>query len=146
LLARGREHPTDDDATHYAAAYGLFIAAAVAAMFGGQVQEKLTLGGGVFDLDSRDGVTLTVTRATAAGPPAAEVTDALAGRPRPPCSAICQPTPAPPCRTWRTSSTPRPAQPGLTTPAKGLPTPNQGVLAWLAIPGLGRTSASRRGS
>ena len=45
--------------------------------------EKLTLGGdggGVFDLDSRGAVTLTVTRVTTAGPPAAEVTDALAGR------------------------------------------------------------------
>ena len=83
LLARGREHPTDGDATIYAAAYGLFIAAAVAAMFGGQVQERLTLGGdggGIFELDSRDGVTLTVTRVPTAGPPAAEVTDALAGR------------------------------------------------------------------
>jgi hypothetical protein len=83
LLPRGREHPTDGAATVYAAAYGLFIAAAVAAMFGGQVQQKLTLGGdggGIFDLDSRDGVTLTVIRATTAGPPAAEVTDALAGR------------------------------------------------------------------
>lgn len=37
-------------------------------------------GGGVFDLDSRGSVTLTVTRVTAAGPPAAEVADALAGR------------------------------------------------------------------
>jgi uncharacterized protein (TIGR03083 family) len=83
LLARGREHPTDGDATVYATAYGLFIAAAVASMFGDQVQEKLTLGGdggGVFDLDSRDGVTLAVTRVIAAGPPAAEVADALAGR------------------------------------------------------------------
>ena len=52
-------------------------------MFGDQVQQKLTLGGdggGVFDLDSRGAVTLTVTRVTTAGPPAAEVTDALAGR------------------------------------------------------------------
>jgi len=84
LLACGREHPTDGDATIYAAAYGLFIAAAVAGMFGGQVQETLTLGGdggGVFELDSRNGVTLTLTRIIAAGPPAAEVTDALAGRP-----------------------------------------------------------------
>jgi uncharacterized protein (TIGR03083 family) len=83
LLPRGRDHRTDGDATGYAAAYGLFIAAAVAAMFGGQIKERLTLagdGGGVFDLDSRDGVTLTVTRATTPGPPAAEVTDALAGR------------------------------------------------------------------
>ena len=95
LLTRGREHPTDGDATVYAAAYGLFIAAAVAAMFGGQVQETLTLGGdggGIFDLDSRDGVTLTVTRATTAGPPAAEVTDALAGRP--PASAVLGDLPA----------------------------------------------------
>jgi len=84
LLARGREHPTDGDATIYAAAYGLFIAAAVAAMLGEQVKETLTLGGdggGIFELDTRDGVTLTVTRVTTtAGPPAAEVTDALAGR------------------------------------------------------------------
>jgi uncharacterized protein (TIGR03083 family) len=83
LLARGTEHPTDGDATVYASAYGLFIAAAVAAMFGDPVQERLTLGGdggGVFDLDSRDGVTLAVTRVTTAGPPAAQVTDALAGR------------------------------------------------------------------
>jgi uncharacterized protein (TIGR03083 family) len=83
LLARGIEHATDGDATVYATAYGLFIAAAVAAAFGDPVQEKLTLGGdggGVFDLDSRDGVTLTVTRVTAAGPPAAQVADALAGR------------------------------------------------------------------
>ena len=83
LLARGREHPTDGDATLYAAAYGLFIATAVASMFGDQVQEKLTLGGdggGVFDLDSRGAVTLTVTRETAAGPPADQTADALAGR------------------------------------------------------------------
>jgi hypothetical protein len=37
-------------------------------------------GGGVFDLGKRDGVTLPVTRVTTAGPPAAQVTDALAGR------------------------------------------------------------------
>ncbi len=83
LLARGTEHPTDGDATAYATAYGLFIAAAVASMFGSQVQEKLKLsgnGGGLFDLDSRDGVTLTVSRVRTAGPPAAEVADALAGR------------------------------------------------------------------
>jgi hypothetical protein len=83
LLALGTDHPTDGDATVYAAAYGLFIAAAVASMFGDQVQEKLTLGGdggGVFDLDCRGAVTLTVTRVTTAGPPAADVTDALAGR------------------------------------------------------------------
>jgi uncharacterized protein (TIGR03083 family) len=83
LLARGTEHPTDDDATGYAAAYGVFIAAAVASMFGDQVQDKLTLGGdggGVFDLDTHGDVTLTVTPATAAGPPAAEAADALAGR------------------------------------------------------------------
>ena len=64
-------------------------------MFGDQVQEKLTLGGaggGVFDLDNRDGVTLTVTRVTTAGPPAAEVTDALAGRP--PAAAVLGDLPA----------------------------------------------------
>jgi uncharacterized protein (TIGR03083 family) len=83
LLARGDNHPTDGDATCYAAAYGLFIAAAVASMFGARVQEKLTLGGdggGVFELDSSDGVMLTATRLITAGPPAAQVTDALAGR------------------------------------------------------------------
>ena len=83
LLARGAEHPTDGDATVYATAYGLFIAAAVASMFGGQVQERLILGGdggGIFEVDNRGGVTLTVQRATGAGPRAAEVADALAGR------------------------------------------------------------------
>jgi uncharacterized protein (TIGR03083 family) len=83
LLPRGADHPTDGDATGYAAAYGVFIAAAVASMFGDPVQDKLTLGGdggGVFDLDSRGAVTLTVTRMATAGPPAAQVTDALAGR------------------------------------------------------------------
>jgi uncharacterized protein (TIGR03083 family) len=98
LLAQGRDHPTDGDATGYAAAYGVFIAAAVAALFGDQVQERLTLGGdggGVFDLDSRDGVTLTATRAPTAGPPAAEITDALAGRP--PDAAVLGDLPASAC-------------------------------------------------
>jgi uncharacterized protein (TIGR03083 family) len=83
LLARGIEHPTAGDAIAYATAYGLFIAATAAAALGDPVQDKLTLGGdggGVFDLDGRDGVTLTVTRVTADGPPAAQVADALAGR------------------------------------------------------------------
>jgi uncharacterized protein (TIGR03083 family) len=83
LVARGVEHPTEGDAIAYATAYGLFIAATVAAALGDPVQDKLTLGGdggGVFDLDGRDGVTLTVTRLTAEGPPAAQVADALAGR------------------------------------------------------------------
>ena len=83
LLARGIEHPADGDSTVYATAYGLFIAAAVASIFGARVQEKLTLGGdggGVFELNSSNGVTLTVTRVITAGPPAAQVTDALAGR------------------------------------------------------------------
>ena len=83
LLARGAGHPTDGDATFYATAYGLFIAAAVASMLGGQIQESLILGGdggGIFEVDNRGGVTLTVHRATGAGPRAAEVADALAGR------------------------------------------------------------------
>jgi uncharacterized protein (TIGR03083 family) len=83
LLPRGADHPTDGDATGYAAAYGVFTAAAVASMFGDPVQDKLTLGGdggGVFDLDSRGAVTLTVTQMATAGPPAAQLTDALAGR------------------------------------------------------------------
>jgi hypothetical protein len=73
------------DATVYPTAYGLFIAAAVAAVFGDLVREKLTLSGdsgGAFDLGSRDGVTVTLTpvaTATAEGPPAAQVSDALAG-------------------------------------------------------------------
>ena len=87
LLARGAMHPTDGDATVYATAYGLFIAAVVSSMFGDQVQhEELNLGGyggGVFDLDGRGAVTLTVNRTIAtAGPSAAEVADALAGRSR----------------------------------------------------------------
>ena len=83
LLARGTDHPTDGDATCYATAYGLFLAAAVASIFGAQVHEKLKLGsdgGGVFDLDSRGAITLTVDRVPTAGPPAADVADALAGR------------------------------------------------------------------
>jgi len=83
LLARGTGHPTDDAATTYAAAYGVFLAAAVASMFGDPVSDKLRLGGdggGVFELDSPDAITLTVTPVTTAGPPAAQVTDALAGR------------------------------------------------------------------
>src|SRR5215472_13943304 len=95
LLARGTEHLTDDDATGYAAAYGLFVAAAVASMFGDQVREKLTLGGdggGVFDLDTRGIVTLAVNRVTTTGPPVAEVTDALAGRP--PAAAVLGELPA----------------------------------------------------
>jgi len=95
LLARGTGHPTDDDAIFFATGYGLFIAAVAASMFGDQVQEKLTLGdggGGVFDLDSRGAVTLTATRVTTAGPPAAQVTDALAGRP--PAAAVLGDLPA----------------------------------------------------
>jgi uncharacterized protein (TIGR03083 family) len=85
LLARGTGHPTDGDATFYAAAYGLFIAVAVASRSGGQVQETLTLGGdggGIFEIASRSRVTLTAHRVTAAGPRAAKVADALAGRAR----------------------------------------------------------------
>jgi uncharacterized protein (TIGR03083 family) len=85
LLARGAEHPTDDDAAFYVAGYGLFIAAAVAFLFGEQVQEKLTLGGcgsGVFNLDAVGAVTLSASRVATVGPPAPEFTDALAGRGR----------------------------------------------------------------
>ena len=96
LLARGTDHPTSGDATGFAAAYGVFIAAAVASMVGDQVRHTLTLGGdggGVFDLDSRGGaVTLTVTRVTTAGPPADQVTDAVAGRS--PTSALLGDLPA----------------------------------------------------
>jgi hypothetical protein len=83
LLARGEEHPTDGAATAYATAYGFFIAATVASLFGGRIQEKLTLGGdggGIFEVDSRGHVTFTVMQVTGAGPRAAEVADALAGR------------------------------------------------------------------
>ena len=95
LLARGAEHPTSDDATGYAAAYGLFISAVVASLFGDPVRDTLMLGGdsgGTFDLDSRGAVTLTVSREHAAGPPAAEVTDALAGRA--PAAAVLSALPA----------------------------------------------------
>src|SRR5262249_8679146 len=80
LLARGTEHPTADDATSYVTAYGLFLAAAVASMFGDPVQEKLKLVGGVFDLDSRGPITLTVDRVATEGPLAPGLPDALAGR------------------------------------------------------------------
>ena len=96
LLARGTGHPTTGDATGYAAAYGVFLAAAVASMLGDPVQGTLTLGGdggGVFDLDSLGGAApLTVTRVTTTGPPAAQVTDALAGRP--PAAAVLGDLPA----------------------------------------------------
>jgi uncharacterized protein (TIGR03083 family) len=83
LLARGAEHPTDDDATAYAIAYGVFMSATVASMFGAPVHETLTLGGeggGIIEVDSSDGITLSLRRTSAAGPPAAEVADTLAGR------------------------------------------------------------------
>jgi uncharacterized protein (TIGR03083 family) len=84
LLAQGAEHPTSGDATGYATAYGLFLAAAVARMLGEKVRRKLTFGGdggGRFDLDiRRRAVTLTFTRATVAGRNAAQVADVLAGR------------------------------------------------------------------
>jgi uncharacterized protein (TIGR03083 family) len=83
LLPRRAEHPTDDDATAYATAYGVFIAAAIASKFGTPVAERLTLsgpGGGVFQVDGHDGVTLTVSRGGDSGSPAAIVADALAGR------------------------------------------------------------------
>jgi len=73
----------------------LFISAAVASLFGDPVQDTLTLGGnggGIFDLDSRGAVTLTVIREHTAGPPATEVTDALAGRP--PAAAVLGALPA----------------------------------------------------
>ncbi|WP_326552371.1 maleylpyruvate isomerase family mycothiol-dependent enzyme [Micromonospora sp. NBC_01813] len=83
FLALRAGRPADAEATGYASAYGLFIAAAVAHMFGDGVSERLVLGGdggGVFELDTNDSVTLTVTRTATDGPPAAAVTDALAGR------------------------------------------------------------------
>jgi len=84
LLARGAGHPADAAVTGYAVAYGVFAAAAVASMLGDPVRHQLTLsgpGGGVFDLGNDGGVvTLTVTPMSATGPPAARVTDALAGR------------------------------------------------------------------
>ena len=61
LLARGAEHPAADDATGYAAAYGVFISAAVASAFGDPVQGMVRLGGDLFDQDS-GGVTVTVSR------------------------------------------------------------------------------------
>jgi len=62
----------------------VFIAAAVASgLAGDEVKEQLTLGGaggGVFDVDTHGAVVVTATRLTVAGPPAAVVVDALAGR------------------------------------------------------------------
>jgi len=73
----------------------VFLAAAVAVSLGGQAQEKLTLGGdggGVFEVDSCDGVTLTASPKTTTGPPAAPVADALAGRT--PATAVLDDPPA----------------------------------------------------
>ena len=109
LLARGTEHPTDDDATVYATAYGLFIAAAVASMFGDRVQEKLKLGGAA----------AASSIWTAAAPSRSPSTESpLRGRPQPrsrtrspaahwspPRSAICRPARVPLCRASPTSST-----------------------------------------
>jgi uncharacterized protein (TIGR03083 family) len=84
MVVRGAEHPSYDDATFYAAAYGLFIAGVVASVFAGdEVREQLALGGpggGVFDVDVHGAVVVTATRATVEGPPAAVAVDALAGR------------------------------------------------------------------
>jgi hypothetical protein len=77
-----------------ATAYGVFIAAAVAPLFGGQVQEELKLagdGGGIFKVDSRGSVTLTVRQAAVTGPLAAEVADALAGRSQTGAELSCLP-------------------------------------------------------
>jgi hypothetical protein len=70
LLARGAKNPTADDATGCAAAYGVFISAAVASASGDVVQGMVRLGGDygvLFDLDS-GGVTLTVSRQQTPGP------------------------------------------------------------------------------
>jgi uncharacterized protein (TIGR03083 family) len=85
LLAAGITHPTNADEIAYAASYGLFIAAAVSPLLGGQAGDALLLlggdGGGAYQVEDRDGqITLTVSRSRAEGPPAAEVADALAGR------------------------------------------------------------------
>ena len=83
FLPRGVDRPVDADATGYATAYGLFLAGTVAGSSGDAMRQRLVLGGdggGVFDLDTHRPVTLTVTRTAEAGPPAAEVADALAGR------------------------------------------------------------------
>ena len=83
LLPQSAAHVSNGDASAYAVGYGVFLAAAVAAMFGDPVRATLRLsgdGGGIFFVGGRDGVTLTVDRVATAGPSAAEVADALAGR------------------------------------------------------------------
>ena len=95
LLAAGAEHPSDDDATGYAIAYGVFLAATTAMMFGAPVRETLTLGGtggGTVEVDNSDGVTVIVRSEVAAGPQAAEVADILAGRAQP--AGVLAQTPA----------------------------------------------------
>jgi uncharacterized protein (TIGR03083 family) len=84
MLMRDTEYRSDDDSTFYATTYGLFLAAAVASVFGGdEFREQFTLGGvggGVFDVDAHGSVLVTATRVTVEGPSAAAVADALAGR------------------------------------------------------------------
>jgi fatty-acyl-CoA synthase len=112
LLPQGAGHLTDGDATAYAAGYGVFIAAAVAPMFGDPVRATLRLGGdggGTFDVGGGDAITLTVDRAATAGPLAAEVADALAGRSP---AAVCGDVPAGLFRMagfFNTPAEPRPA-------------------------------------
>jgi hypothetical protein len=86
LLVRGSENfIDDDDGTFYVTAYGVFLAALMAPILGGEkVNERLELGGtggGTFSVQSDEAVVLTADRGTTEGPPAAEVADALAGRP-----------------------------------------------------------------
>jgi len=87
FLPLGVDRPTNPETTSCATAYGLFIAAAVAQKFGARAHQRLELGGdggGVFEVVADESVTLTATpaatRVESAAPPAAEVTDALAGR------------------------------------------------------------------
>ena len=81
-------------------------------------------GNGVFDLDSRGTVTLTFTRMATAGPPAAQLNDALAGR-APAAAVLGDLTPSTRAALSPTSSTPHRVASGLSTLANQPESSNQ---------------------
>lgn len=83
LAPLDRPGVTGDDGSFLATAYALFVAGAVARLFGLRTEVSLALsgtGGGRFTLQVGDSVVLSATPGPQDGPEAAEVGDALSGR------------------------------------------------------------------
>lgn len=83
LAPFGRPGVTGDDGSFLATAYALFVAGAVARLFGLQTEVSLALsgtGGGRFTLQVGDTAVLSATPGSQDGPEAAAVGDALSGR------------------------------------------------------------------